>query len=104
MARSTSWLRLVRYVSALDGRTRYGEPMAELGANLNSLISNGSLTVHVLEGPNALSAKPTGENDTVQRLLGPLTPAEVPIIRCTGLNYRSHSELISETTLINADF
>lgn len=28
---------------------------------------------------------------TVKKLLGPLTPADVPILRCIGLNFLAHS-------------
>ena len=35
--------------------------------------------------------KVTDEVVTVKRLLGPLTPVEVPLLRCIGLNYAKHS-------------
>jgi hypothetical protein len=33
----------------------------------------------------------TDETVTVAKILGPLTSAEVPILRCVGLNYAKHS-------------
>jgi len=91
MAPLTQWDRLVRYVSAKDGRVRYGEPIVDGEADIDQLAAEGALKVKVLEGPSALTAAPTGEEDQVKELLGPLTPAEVPIVRCTGLNYKTHS-------------
>nr|POF17462.1 uncharacterized protein CFP56_12876 [Quercus suber] len=90
---ATKWDRLVRYVSAQDGQTRYGEPIVS-GANpdIDGLAQAGQLTVHVLEGATPFLAAPTGAQDTVKHLLGPLTPRDVPIVRCTGLNYKTHSE------------
>lgn len=93
MAPLTSWDRLVRYVSAKDGKTRYGEPIiSDSKADIDQLAQDGKLEVKVLEGANPLAAQPTDEQDTVKQLLGPLRPVDVPIIRCTGLNYKTHSK------------
>ncbi|KAM0718982.1 hypothetical protein Q7P37_006054 [Cladosporium fusiforme] len=87
----TSWDRLVRYVSATDGVVRYGEPVIKSdGADIAALARNGNLQVMVYNGNDALSAQPTGNKDTVKKLLGPLRAQEVPIIRCAGLNYKTH--------------
>jgi hypothetical protein len=51
------------------------------------------LQVKVLQGDHPLSAIPTGQIEMVARLLGPLEPSNVPIIRCIGLNYKTHSTL-----------
>ena len=92
MAPLTAWDRLVRYVSAKDGKVRYGEPIvSDSKPDIDRLAQDGKLEVTVLEGANPLDAKPTGEKDTVKQLLGPLTPKDVPIIRCVGLNYKTHS-------------
>ena len=93
MAPLTSWDRLVRYVSAKDGNVYYGEPIVyDSKPDIDQLAQDGKLEVKVLDGPNPLQAKPTGEQDTVKQLLGPLTPKDVPIIRCVGLNYKTHSK------------
>lgn len=92
----TAWNRLIRYVSAKDGSIRYGEPIvSEDKPDIDALALKGGLRVKVLEGENPIVAKPTGEEDEVKQggLLGPLTPKDVPIVRCVGLNYRTHSEL-----------
>ena len=58
------------------------------------LASNGVLRVQVLEGSTPLTAapSPSGEEDLVKQLLGPLAPEHISIIRCVGLNYKTHSE------------
>jgi hypothetical protein len=92
MAPVVSWDRLVRYVSAKDGEIRYGEPIvSDAKPDIDQLAQDGKLEVNVLEGANPIVAKANGEKDTVKQLLGPLTPKDVPIIRCVGLNYKTHS-------------
>lgn len=94
MAPITKWDRLVRYVSAKDGQIRYGEPIvSDSKPDIDQLALDGKLTVKVLEGTTPFSAEPTGEEDQVKELLGPLTPKDVPIVRCTGLNYKTHSKI-----------
>lgn len=89
----TSWDRLVRYVSAKDGKIRYGEPIVSgEKPDIDQLAQDGKLEVTVLKGANPIDATSTGEKDTVKQLLGPLTPRDVPIIRCVGLNYKTHSK------------
>jgi hypothetical protein len=93
MAPLTSWDRLVRYVSAKDGKIRYGEPIvSDSKPDIDQLALDGKLEVKILEGRSPIDAQPTGEQDTVKQLLGPLTPHDVPIIRGVGLNYKTHSE------------
>jgi len=89
----TAWKRLVRYVSAQDGNIKYGEPIVpsdDKNPDIDALAQQGGLKVKVLAGDNPLLAKLTGEEDEVKQLLGPLTPKDVPIVRCVGLNYRTH--------------
>lgn len=89
----TSWDRLIRYVSAKDGKIKYGEPIvSDSKPDIDALAQKGGLKVKVLEGPTPIEAKATGEEDEVKELLGPLTPKDVPIIRCIGLNYKTHSK------------
>jgi len=92
----TAWKRLIRYVSAKDGSIKYGEPIVssdDSKPDIDALAQKGGLKVKVLGGDNPLLAKPTGEEDEVKQLLGPLTPKDVPIVRCVGLNYKTHSML-----------
>ena len=93
MAPLTKWVRLVRYVSAKDGKVRYGEPIvSESKPDIDGLALKGGLKVKVLDGPTPFQAAPTGEEDEVKELLGPLTPQDVSVVRCTGLNYKTHSK------------
>ncbi len=88
-----AWDRLVRYIPEnRAGEIRYGEPILQSpDEDVASLASSGKLQVRILEGPDPLSAVPTGRIHTVKELLGPLEPKDVPIIRCIGLNYKTHS-------------
>ncbi|KAK4621258.1 Fumarylacetoacetate hydrolase domain-containing protein 2A [Fulvia fulva] len=85
------WNRLVRFVSATDGQKKFGEPIVSSpDADIAALARSGSLEVVVLHGDDPLSAQPTDKRDKVQKLLGPLRVSDVPIIRCIGLNYKTH--------------
>lgn len=87
-----SWSRLVRYQSAESGPVQFGEPIVSDGnADISGLARTGQLQVTVYEGSNPFSLQPTARTEAVHRLLGPLAPEHVPIIRCIGLNYKSHS-------------
>lgn len=90
-----AWKRLVRYISALDEKEKFGEPIDELAeGDIAELARKGQLQVFVCEGSDPISAKPTSSIDQVKILLGPLRIDDVPIIRCIGLNYKTH---IAET-------
>jgi hypothetical protein len=85
----------VRYIpEGADNIIRYGEPLLQKSQidEIAQIAKEGKLEVNVLEGANALSAKPTGKVEKVAKLLGPLRPSDVPIIRCIGLNYTTHSK------------
>ncbi|OQO07452.1 hypothetical protein B0A48_07149 [Cryoendolithus antarcticus] len=88
---TVSWDRLVRYISANDDKERYGEPIVE-GTNLDiaAAARDGRLKVNILEGDSPLTVQATDQTDQVKTLLGPLREEDVPIIRCIGLNYKSH--------------
>ncbi|KAK4570476.1 hypothetical protein LTR86_002556 [Recurvomyces mirabilis] len=86
-----AWDRLVRYISGNDGMEHYGQPiLSSANEDIGLLARDGKLKVLECDGNNALDAKPTRREDQVKRLLGPLQPKEVPIIRCIGLNYKTH--------------
>lgn len=89
----TAWDRLIRFV-ATDGRTLYGEPiMPDAEFDLGTTTEATRLQAKVIEGDDLFgSARVTDEVVTVQRLLGPLAQKDVPVLRCIGLNYASHSK------------
>ena len=93
-AKLVAWDRLVRYVAQGESQIRYGEPiLTDLEENAVAYLADvGQLTVRVCEGDGPLTAVPTDKIETVERLLGPLQVKDVPIIRCIGLNYKTHSK------------
>ncbi|KAK5047411.1 hypothetical protein LTR84_006507 [Exophiala bonariae] len=84
------WDRLVRYVSAKTGKVRLGDPIMKGSTDIDQLVANCALKVWVLEGDDWVRAVRTGEIEEVREILSPLSATEVPIIRCTGLNYLAH--------------
>lgn len=91
-----AWNRLIRFV-ATDGRVLRGEPvLPHENFDLGSTTEETQLKAKVVIGDDLYdtSGATTVSNEivTVQRLLGPLTPKDVDIIRCVGLNYAKHSE------------
>jgi 2-keto-4-pentenoate hydratase/2-oxohepta-3-ene-1,7-dioic acid hydratase in catechol pathway len=86
-----AWDRLVRYVSASDGNVKYGQPiLSSPDVDVAALAKEGKLEVYVAEGDNPLAARPGSQKDQVKSLLGPFRVEDVPIIRCIGLNYKTH--------------
>ncbi|KAI8680777.1 hypothetical protein LRP88_04447 [Fusarium phalaenopsidis] len=87
-----AWDRLIRYLpQGGSNQVRWGEPILEdEQSDMAKLSEQGQLQVKVLEGLNFLDAKPTGQTETVGKLLGPVTAQDIPIIRCIGLNYKTH--------------
>ncbi|KAF9894107.1 hypothetical protein FE257_009080 [Aspergillus nanangensis] len=86
-----SWERLIRFRDAA-GTVRFGEPI--IGNDdvslLDESVAKGSLQARCLEGSDIFSLAPTSETVTVSELLAPLSPSDVPIIKCVGLNYMKH--------------
>lgn len=90
-----AWTRLIRYISAQDGVTRLGDPIVpsdQKHPDIDALALAGGLKVKVLQAGthHPVHATPTDQEDVVKTLLGPLTPQDVPIVRCVGLNYKTH--------------
>lgn len=90
-----AWNRLIRFV-ATDGRVLYGEPI--LGTpdfDLGDTTEETRLQAKVIQGDDLYdttgATKVTEEVVTVKTLLGPLAASDVPILRCVGLNYATHS-------------
>ncbi|KAH7412956.1 hypothetical protein BKA64DRAFT_593455 [Cadophora sp. MPI-SDFR-AT-0126] len=83
------WTRLIRFVSN-SGITTFGDPCIEKGEDLFTLLEKKELYAHRLDGSDPFALTNTGEKVLVERLLGVLTPGDVPIIKCIGLNYVKH--------------
>jgi hypothetical protein len=91
-----AWQRLIRF-EATDGRILYGEPILPTDDyDLGKVTENDNLTAKIIKGKDIFSeAGDTHVSDEVvlvKSLLGPLAAADVPILRCVGLNYAKHSE------------
>lgn len=89
----SAWKRLIKYIPVDGSVERYGEPI--LGETellyIDELVKGGKLRVRVFEGTEIFDLSDTGREEVVSRLCGIFAPQDVPIIRCIGLNYKSHS-------------
>lgn len=93
-----SWQRLIRFVGD-DDEVHYGEPIISSAAELIHLLDQGKLSAKELRGATPFDCTETGKELKVKSLLGPLLPANVPIIRCVGLNYMKHSKYSSTDSM-----
>ena len=88
-----SWTHLIRFEN--NGKVYNGDavfPEGTSAADVAKLASDGKLKAAVIEGDVLSSShKVTSQTLAVTKLLCPLTKAQVPIIRCIGLNYMKHS-------------
>lgn len=91
---AVAWERLIRFVTE-DGRTLRGEPIL-LGPDfdLGSTTESTRLQAKVIEGDDVYDTSDktvvTNGLGTIKHLLGPLSQADLPILRCVGLNYAEH--------------
>ncbi|KAI1245125.1 hypothetical protein MGN70_012014 [Eutypa lata] len=84
-----AWTRLIKFQDE-DGFIRHGEPLIDSPEDLGRLLETGNLTAHELVGQDLLSMRLTEKIFHVKKLVGPLDPKDVPILRCVGLNYAKH--------------
>lgn len=87
-----SWTRLIRFVST-DGTTTFGDALLDEASEIHQKIEKNELFAQQLDGTSPFDLKATGNKVQVKSLLPLLTPQDVPIIRCIGLNYTKHSKL-----------
>lgn len=90
------WKRLIRFV-AVDGRILRGEPiLPSPDFDLGTTTPETKLQARIIVGEDIYNdtgaTKISDEVVTVKELLGPLAQADVPILRCVGLNYAKHSK------------
>jgi hypothetical protein len=86
------WTHLVRYSSTANGPVKYGEPILSQAGDIGKLARDDQLKVKRLLGSDPFLLEKTDVVETVYRLYGPLEPKDVPIVRCIGLNYKTHSK------------
>ncbi|KZL70518.1 fumarylacetoacetate hydrolase family protein [Colletotrichum tofieldiae] len=89
-----AWKRLIRFV-AEDGRVLRGEPILPNDEfDLGNTTEETKLKAKVIAGSDLYDksgkTKVTDEVVVIKKLLGPLTPEDVPVLRCIGLNYATH--------------
>lgn len=92
------WSRAIRFV-ATDGRTLFGEPILDSpDVDIGRVREGSPLKARVITGSDLYDesgvTQVTEEIVTVKRLLGPLRQQDVPILRCVGLNYMKHSNVV----------
>jgi hypothetical protein len=96
-AMSLPWKRLIRFI-ATDGRTLRGEPILPTPTtDLGFITESDNLQARVIEGDDIYDTtgktRVTDEIVSVKTILGPLAQADVPILRCVGLNYAKHGKI-----------
>jgi hypothetical protein len=94
-----AWSRLIRFLDDED-TVIFGEPEIKTAAELLEKHKQKALYATEFAGTSPFTLPATGRTVHVKKLLGILTPTEVPIVRCIGLNYMKHSMLFGTT--INA--
>lgn len=92
-----AWSRLIRF-EATDGRVLRGQPILPTpDFDLGTTTEATQLKANIITGDDIYSVSGdtvvTDEVVTVKTLLGPLAAEEIPILRCVGLNYATHSEI-----------
>jgi hypothetical protein len=85
-----AWSRLIRFLGDED-KIIFGEPEIGAATDLLEKYQGKVLYASELEGSSPFALSPTGRKVHVKRLLEVLTPADVPVVRCIGLNYMKHS-------------
>lgn len=85
-----SWNRLIRFVDDNDVE-HFGEPEVQDEPEITSLLDKSDLWATIYDGTSPVSSLAKGERVHVKALRPLLTPKDVPIIRCIGLNYVKHS-------------
>lgn len=90
-----TWSYLIRFVSAEDIKTYFGDAILPPGATgLHDIDEPLSLKARIITGnPFQLGYTIAEASTPVKKLLGPLTRDLVPDIRCIGGNYATHCTL-----------
>ncbi|KAK1984183.1 hypothetical protein LZ30DRAFT_448055 [Colletotrichum cereale] len=84
-----SWNRLIRFVDD-NGAEHFGEPQVQDESEFTTLLDKSDLWAVVYDGASPVAPLTKGERVHVKALKPLLTPKDVPIIRCIGLNYVKH--------------
>ena len=85
-----AWSRLIRFLDDQD-KVAFGEPEISKDSDLLEKLERKELYVSELAGRSPFDISATGKRVHVKSVLAVLTPEDVPIVRCIGLNYMKHS-------------
>lgn len=94
-----AWSRLIRFLDDEDNIT-FGEPEIKTAAELLEKYQQKALYATVFAGNSPFALSAIGRKVPVKRLLEVLAPADVPIVRCIGLNYMKHSMYQNQQLLL----
>lgn len=83
---------MIRFI-AVDGKTTFGDAIVDDASDVPQKLEQNELFALELEGSDPFALIATGKKVQVKTLLAILTPSDVPVIRCIGLNYIKHSKL-----------
>ncbi|KAL3440783.1 hypothetical protein BJX65DRAFT_314436 [Aspergillus insuetus] len=85
------WKRLIRFKDQ-NNIERFGEPLirADEAFSLDDLILKGALQARCLRGDDMFNLVATPDVVCVKEILPLLSPCQVPIVKCVGLNYMKH--------------
>ncbi|KAK1955646.1 hypothetical protein LY78DRAFT_697619 [Colletotrichum sublineola] len=84
-----SWNRLIRFVDD-SGAEHFGEPQIQDESEFAALLDKDDLWAVIYDGASPVAPLTKGERVHVKEVKPLLTPKNVPIIRCIGLNYVKH--------------
>jgi hypothetical protein len=93
-----AWQRLIKFRSP-RGTVHYGDPIISSAEQLLERLEAKTLKAKLLEGASFVDLTLTGEEAEVTELIGPLTPNDVPMVKCIGLNYMKHSESTTQPSV-----
>ncbi|KAL3483109.1 hypothetical protein BJX62DRAFT_245214 [Aspergillus germanicus] len=87
------WKRLIRFQST-DGRILRGEPLVGADVDIGFITAADKVQARIFVGDDIYDTtgrtRLTDEVVDVKTVLSPLAQADVPILRCVGLNYAKH--------------
>jgi hypothetical protein len=85
-----AWSRLIRFLTDEDKEV-FGEPDIQSAEELLEKAQKRELYATEFSGSELFALSLSTKGVHVKQLLEILRPADVPIIRCIGLNYMKHS-------------
>ncbi|KAF4984054.1 hypothetical protein FZEAL_667 [Fusarium zealandicum] len=89
MSTTTSWTRLIRFTDD-NGNETFGEPIIQDDKDFADRLAKDDLWAVEYKGQSPVGNLTKGEKIHVKSVRELLRPADVPIIRCIGLNYQKH--------------